>query len=320
MVSRKGEERTGKPGLGFLHEVAEALVRIPQMAEHHEARGVIEQRSDVGRHLLQRKALGPHLDIIGRVIARRHDQVEARHAVVDGFCDKVEEVLVVHAPLMGGHAFAHVRRAVDLFRALIPGKVAEPLPAQVSSVEEPGPVAEPLERLEQRGRIGLQRRRLVIDLDMGIGKARDDRGQGLHGAVRGGEEAVERKPVSGKPRKIFRQPQGSVLREERPGIVALHDDQEDMARRHGLRTVGALFQIGVKAVEGLFRLEELLRGLFHVAVRQVRFQPRQAGLLPVVLRGEEQGEIGVDDRLVQEGVLRNGGILVNKSNLSQHGI
>ena len=201
------------------------------MAEDCQAGASVVDRRQVGRHGLEREPFGAHVDVERRVIAGGDDDVEAWSISGHVLLDVPEQRFVLHAPFVAGGATVNGAAAVHLLEALRGAEVADSVPAQVARVEHARAVAEPFEDRRRRRWERLARRGLVIGVHAHVRQAGEEGAEGGHGAGRRRHKACHQDPRAAQLAHALGQPQGTIALREWPGIVALHDEQEHMARR-----------------------------------------------------------------------------------------
>jgi len=231
VIAGEGEQRLGQALVHGADEARGGAVRVPEVAEDGQAGASVVNRREVRRHGLEGEPFGAHVDVERRVIAGGDDHVEAWSISGHVLLDVREQRFVLRAPFVAGGSTVDGAAAVHLLEALRGAEVADTVPAQVAGVEHARAVAEPFEDCRRRRGERLARRGLVIGVHAHVRQAGEEGAEGGHGAGRCRHEAGHQDPRAAQLAHALGQPQGTIALGERPGVVALHDEQEHVARR-----------------------------------------------------------------------------------------
>ena len=144
MVSRERHEGVGQFRLDGADEVPRAAIGVPEMAEDLAAKAPGGIKARPRGDFLHRETLAVDVDLVGRMIAGREDDIEAGCVIGDLAKGKGKEVLVVDTPVLA-LGIADVATSEHLVEALRGAELADMLPAQVSRIEHTRVVAQSLE-------------------------------------------------------------------------------------------------------------------------------------------------------------------------------
>ena len=253
VVAGDDEEGVGVLCLGFLDEIRDNLVHVPDVADfERELVGVI----DIGHFV--RDALGLFevvaercdVDGIGRMVRDGHDDVDGRVFAREVVVERREEVLVVRAP---GRLLRRVvvGIAIKMVEALREREAVHAVPARDAAVPEINAVAEALELRREGSRIDVpEAPRLVVDADAHFGKARDDaiERNGREIAIRRERGALVAVWRGGEGLQAVHRMEAFVFRELRPARPAFAEDDEDMARLFHMRAFRRALEVGREVV------------------------------------------------------------------------
>ena len=309
MVADDEEDAVGELFLRRADEGGELPRGVPVVAE------LLQESFVVLRFLRQSradffcgKALGGEVDRVGRMVRDVEEHMKPGLFWIGARKNLAVENLVVHAPdatFIG----LEVAAAVDVGEALRAAEGLDALPRRRPRVPEARIVAETGENGRDGGRIGCAEGfGHGRQVEIGIGEARDDAREGGDGTRAVRQKGITVNGIIGAQDFLHRigDAERGVLFQQRPVRVAFGDDEEDVARLLDLRALRLLREVDVEVervggAPGMERGEAL--DFFDGEVQPVA---REKAIVQRV--GAVERLKIVEDRFIEEGIVRDAGI------------
>ena len=187
MVTRDDEKTVRICLLHFMDKPRHDLIHVPVMAEFLRQRsripGIGNELAHLLLHLCHIEPLRREIDVVGRMIRCRHDEVHGRRLIGQMRDEGLKEILIVRAP--GIRLWRTIIRiAIEMIESLCQRHAAKIVPIRRTAVPEIHLIAQRTKLLRQRRGIRLLvAARLIIRPRAGINESCDYAADGRRGEL-----------------------------------------------------------------------------------------------------------------------------------------